>query len=207
MRVSTSRCWNRREPEPRNRGKLRRQGLDRGFAAVPSEYFAVGAVVPWLRAGVGAVATQAIRLPRVRSSTPRGGGSTGITDGGRGGCLARRSAASAAAARRRLRRRGDGQPHERQIHRLGRQPSGARLRRLGQHHGRRGRCRGDGARFRGGRWHFGRTVAGGWTQVRQPAATSEAISRLRLSGWEYDPRHGPRRGGILKVDVSCLSPD
>ena len=32
--------------------------------AVQSKYFAVGAVVPWARAGVGAVATQARRLAR-----------------------------------------------------------------------------------------------------------------------------------------------
>ena len=79
MRRSTNRCWSRRGPSARglHSPSMAPHARDSTVAstfpivaadpatgevgvAVQSKYLAVGAVVPWVRAGVGAVATQAM---------------------------------------------------------------------------------------------------------------------------------------------------
>src|SRR3989304_6135833 len=79
MRRSTNRCWSRRGPSARGLHSpsmaphARASPVASPFpivaadpatgevgVAVQSKYLAVGAVVPWVRAGVGAVATQAM---------------------------------------------------------------------------------------------------------------------------------------------------
>ena len=166
--------------------------------AVASRFFAVGSVVPYARAGVGAVATQA---------------SANTTYGPRGLELlarrrfARRGARHPHARGQRAepapgrRRRGDGASrdlHRTGLQRLGRRPQRSGLRRAGQHPHRRGGRRGDGegvsrerrqaarrAALRGargrrrGRRRQPRQAVGGAPGRRAPAAATAASTTAR----------------------------
>src|SRR3970282_198511 len=96
MRRSTNRCWSRRGPSaragsvpPSMAPHARDSTVASTFSivaadpatgevgvAVQSKYLAVGAVVPWARAGIGAVATQAMGFagfgPQILEALARG---------------------------------------------------------------------------------------------------------------------------------------
>ena len=109
--------------------------------AVQSHYFTVGPIVPWLRAGVGAVATQSFVEPAygLRGLARMAAGDAApaaLAGAGR----RRRGARRAAGGDGRHRRAGR-RAHRREVHRRRRPPGRRRVLRAGQHDAQR-----DGAR-------------------------------------------------------------
>ena len=106
--------------------------------AVASKFLAVGAVVPWAMAGVGAIATQALANvtygPDGLDGLRSGAAATAILERLVEADAGRRRAP--ARDRRRARRRCD--PHGIRLSRLGRRLAGGRGRRARQHPGRSG---------------------------------------------------------------------
>ena len=150
--------------------------------AVASKFLAVGAVVPWLEAEVGAIATQALANTRYGPD-----GLAHLRDG-----ASAREALDAAAGRRsrprrppgrdRRRARALGDAHRAELHGLGGRPRGRRLRRAGQHPHRARRRRRDGRDLRGEqRRPRRRACCSRSPRAMPPAATAAAGSRRRSS--------------------------
>ena len=166
--------------------------LDQGEwgVAVQSKFLAVGSVVPWAEAEVGAVATQAYANPRYGPDGLALAAAGALGRGGRQAPDRGRRRPRRAAARRRRRRRPRRHVHRLRLPRLGGRPDGLRLRRPGEHPRLRrdgGRARGDvrGDRGLAGRAAAGEPRGGSGRRRRQPrpavgfAARRQARRRLR----------------------------
>ena len=121
-----------------------------------SKFLAVGAVVPWARAGVGAVATQALANVALRAGRARRSWPAARPPPRPCAALTRPTASRPAAARRRRRPRARRDPHRPACFAVGRRADRPGLRRPGQHPGR-----GGGGRRPGGHVPRGRPAAAG----------------------------------------------
>ena len=147
--------------------RLRRRSARQLGVAVASKFLAVGAVVPWLEAEVGAIATQALANTRygpdglalLRDGRERARGARRrCWPPTRAATTARPASSTRAAARRRTRA---------ELHGLGGRPHRPRLRRPGQHpHGPRRRRR-DGGGLRGEQRRARRAAAAGARRRRR----------------------------------------
>ena len=178
--------------------------------AVQSKYFSVGSVVPWARAGVGAVATQAAGVA-VYGERALAELAAGADARRRARTRARgRSRTGDAPARDRDRRRAGGGVHRRVVPRLGRAQDRRRLRGAGEHPRRRGRRRRDGARVRGdprparrpARRRTRSGAGGRWRQARTAVRCGRrrACRRARRVARGDRPHLRPAGRGSLRAD-------
>ena len=181
-----------------------------------SRYFSVGSVVPWARAGVGAVATQAAGVAAF--------GALALEELERGASpeealasvLAGRRRPGDAPARDRHRRRPRRRLYRCAVPRLGRTSHRRRFCRAGQHPRRPGRGRRDGAGLRGdgglARRPTGRSAGGGpgggWRQARTAVCGGRRRTRRSAPGRSrrHRPRLRPSRRGSRRADRRAAAP-
>ena len=194
--IAVSSCGRRRAVSPKNRSRapdgviINDEGLPQystfslcaidpatgqSGAAVTTRVPFVGRAVPHVRAGVGAVCTQASTMveygPRGLDLLAKGSSRR------RSAAVARRRSAARIASGRRHRHEGpQRRTHGQEQRQLGWQPPGEELHRAGQHHGRARSRRGGGGILRGHRRHG--HVAGGANDSRawRPGRPRAAIA-------------------------------
>ena len=170
--------------------------------AVQSHWFAVGPIVPWVRAGVGAVATQSIAEPaygpRALDALAGGARAHGALDAAGG----RRRAGALPAGRGGRRARQRHCPYRRRLHRPRRPRGRPRVQRPGQHDGLAGGVAGHGARLRRRRRAARPGAcsprctpprAAAATRARAPVVRRFVVAPAHGEPWQRDGRPARRR--------------